>query len=273
METDSLVTVGGSPQVGRTVMKAVVRISRAVSRSGNFLVPWIETWIGRASLVGDKTFFEVADFPWAKRIEKDWPLIRRELDQVLQDREHLPNFHDILANQAALSDDDMWKTYYLYGYWGRVDANCERCPETARLCKEIPGMKDAFFSIISPHKHIKPHRGMYKGVLRYHLGLRIPEPKDSCRIRVRDDVRHWEEGKSLIFDDTFEHEVWNDTEGLRVVLFVDFVRPLPFPASTMNALVLKVITFRPFIRNAGRRELDWETRFEALKADRKPAAV
>jgi beta-hydroxylase len=255
-------------------MRAVRRqIFRGISRSGNYLLGWIETWIGRASLVGDKPFFDVADFPWAKRIEKDWQLIRRELDEVLQDREHLPNVQDILANQASLSDDDMWKTYYLYGYWGPAAANCEHCPETARLCKEIPGMKHALFSIISPHKHINPHRGVYKGVLRYHLGLRIPEPKESCRIRVGDDVRHWEEGGSLIFDDTFEHEVWNDTEGLRVVLLIDLVRPLRFPASAINALVLKVTSFRPFVTDAGRRELDWEKRFEALKTGREPAAV
>ena len=232
----------------------------------------IETWIGRASLVGDKTFFDVADFPWVKRIEKDWQLIRGELDEVLMDREHLPNIQEILASQASLSDDDHWKTYYLHGYWGRADANCERCPETARLVEEIPGMKHALFSIISPHKHIKPHCGVYKGVIRYHLGLRIPEPKESCRIRVGDDVRHWEEGKSLIFDDTFEHEVWNETDGVRVVLIVDVVRPLPFPASAINALVLKV-NARSRSTDAGRRELDWEKRFEALKAGRESASV
>jgi len=249
------------------------QIFRGISRSGIYLLRLIETWIGRASLVGDKTFFDVAEFPWAKRIEKDWQAIRGELDQVLQDRDHLPNVQDILANQASLSDDDQWKTYYLYGYWGRADANCERCPETARLCKEIPGMKHALFSIISPHKHINPHRGVYKGVLRYHLGLRVPEPKESCRIRVGHDVRHWEEGKSLIFDDTFEHEVWNDTEGVRVVLLVDLVRPLRFPARAINALVLKVTSLSPFITDAGQRELDWEKRFETLKKGREPAAV
>jgi ornithine lipid ester-linked acyl 2-hydroxylase len=255
-------------------MKAIERrLSRGIGRTGNAVLPRLETWITRASLVGDAPFFNVAGFPWAKPIETDWQLIRRELDQVLQDREHLPNFQDILVHLSSLSDDDKWKTYYLYGYWGRVDANCDRCPDTARLCAEIPGMKTAFFSIISPHKHIDPHRGLYKGVLRYHLGLRVPEPRESCRIRVRDEVRHWEEGRSLIFDDTYEHEVWNDTEGIRVALIVDFVRPLRFPVSAINALVLKAITFRPLMTNAGRRELDWEKRFEALKAHQESAAI
>ena len=251
----------GAAVRARTGMKAVrCRINAARRR-----IFRLSTFLGRASLVGDTPFFDVAEFPWAKRIEKDWQLIGRELDQVLQDREHLPNMQDIYAHLSSLSDDDRWKTYYLYGNWGRADANCDRCPDTARLCAEIPGMVKAFFSIISPHKHIEPHRGLYKGILRYHLGLRVPEPRESCRIRVRDEVRHWEEGRSLIFDDTYDHEVWNDTEGVRVALIVDFARPLPFPASAINALMLKRIAVRPFMREARRRELDWEKRFEAMR--------
>ena len=87
------------------------------------------------------------------------------------------------------------------------------------------------FSILSPHKHILPHCGPYKGVLRYHLGLIVPEDAENCRIRVGDDIRHWEPGKPLIFDDVFNHEVWNDTDETRVVLFVDVERPLPEPES------------------------------------------
>ena len=103
------------------------------------------------------------------------------------------------------------------------------CPRTAALMREIPGMTTAMFSILSPRKHILDHRGPYKGVLRYHLGLIVPRDAEACRIRVGEDIRHWEEGKSMIFDDTFNHEVWNDTDETRVVLFVDVLRPLPVP--------------------------------------------
>jgi beta-hydroxylase len=233
----------------------------------------IEKLIARASLVGDRTFFEPSEFPWTRRLEEGWPEIRAELERVLEDREHLPNFQDISVDQASITRDDKWKTYFLYGYGFRSDANCARCPQTARLCREIPGMKTAFFSILSPQKHIEAHRGPYKGVLRYHLGLRIPEPSEGCRIRVAEDVRHWREGGSLVFDDTYEHEAWNETDGVRVVLFVDFVRPLRFPASLVNRLVLAAIAFSPFIGDAKRRHNDWEQRFEALKARREPAAA
>jgi len=145
------------------------------------------------------------------------------------------------------------------------------CPGTAALMEQIPGMKTAMFSILSPRKHILDHRGPYKGVLRYHLGLIVPREAEACRIRVGDDVRHWEEGKSLIFDDTFNHEVWNDTDETRVVLFVDVLRPLPAPESKINKLIVKAIGLSPFVLDAKRNQEAWEQRF--LERRRMPAAV
>ncbi|MGA2469576.1 MAG: aspartyl/asparaginyl beta-hydroxylase domain-containing protein [Solirubrobacteraceae bacterium] len=225
----------------------------------------LERWLGRSSLVGDQPFFEVQQFPWAQTIEAEWQKIRAELDSVLQDQEHLPNFQDISVDQATMTTDDRWKTYFLYGYGFKSEANCAACPQTARLCKQIPGMKTAFFSILAPGKHLPAHRGPYKGVMRYHLGLLIPEPAEECAIRVDTETRHWAEGKSMIFDDTYDHEAWNHTAGTRVVLFVDFVRPLRQPAKLVNWLVLWAIAFSPFIGDAKRRQLDWEKRFEVLK--------
>src|SRR5208282_4291564 len=97
----------------------------------------------------------------------------------------------------------------------KAEENCARCPETVRVLQRIPGMKSAMFSILAPRKHIPEHRGMYKGVLRYHLGLIVPGSEGSCRIRVGNDVRCWKEGKSLIFDDSHPHEVWNDCGSYR----------------------------------------------------------
>jgi beta-hydroxylase len=249
------------------------RVVEATVFVGERVLWKIERLIGQASTVGEATFFDAGDFPWARRLEAGFPEIRAELDRVLEDREDLPNFQDISVDQASITTDDKWKTFFLYGYGFKSEANCARCPQTARLCREIPGMKTAFFSILSPHKHIEEHRGPYKGVLRYHLGLRIPAPREGCRIRVEKDVRSWTEGGSLIFDDTYEHEAWNDTDGVRVVLFVDFVRPLRFPASLINWLVLQAIAVSPFIGDAKRRHNDWEKSFEALKSRREPAPV
>lgn len=187
---------------------------------------------------GHRTFFESEEFPWVSDIESEWMTIRRELEPLMQRREEIPNFQDYSAGQKALTQDDQWKTFFFYAF-GKVEKeNCARCPETVRILNKIPGMNTAMFSILGPGKHIPPHRGPYKGVLRYHLGLIIPKPEGSCRIRVGSDVRPWKEGKSLIFDDSHEHEVWNDSDSYRVVLFVNFVRPTIFPLSVVNESIL-----------------------------------
>ncbi|MGA7800188.1 MAG: aspartyl/asparaginyl beta-hydroxylase domain-containing protein, partial [Gammaproteobacteria bacterium] len=74
----------------------------------------------------------------------------------------------------------------------------------------------------------------------------------------------WREGGSLIFDDTYQHEAWNGTDKVRAVLFVDFVRPLRFPASLYNALLLWLIAVSPFVLGSAGRELAWERRFERI---------
>ena len=235
-------------------------VELTVSVGERVLAP-IERFIGRRSLVGDHTFFDVAQFPWVEHIEQNWTVIREELAALLEDHDALPNFQDISKDQIEITDDDRWKTFFLYGYGFEAKLGVELCPRTAALMREIPGMTTAMFSILSPHKHILDHRGPYKGVLRYHLGLIVPEDAPACRIRVGEDVRHWEEGKSMIFDDTFNHEVWNDTDETRVVLFVDVMRPLPSPESTLNRLIIKAIGISPFIRDAKRNQEAWEARY------------
>ena len=110
-------------------------------------------------------------------------------------------------------------------------------------------MTTAFFSILEPHTALIPHRGPYKGVLRYHLGLIIPQPDDLCGIKVDGTVYHWQVGKSLIFDDTHTHEAWNNSDEKRVVLFIDFKRDFAFPINLLNNLILWMIRMSPFISN------------------------
>jgi ornithine lipid ester-linked acyl 2-hydroxylase len=184
------------------------------------------------------TFFKPEDYPWVAPVEAEWLAIRKELDALLMKREEIPNFQDLSHDQRVLTEGAQWKTFFLYGYGQEAAENCKRCPETVRILKRIPGMKTAMFSILAPQKHIPEHRGMWKGMLRYHLGLIIPGPAGSCRIRVGQDIRTWDEGKSLVFDDSHLHEAWNDSDQYRVVLFVDVVRPLIFPLSLINRSVI-----------------------------------
>jgi aspartyl/asparaginyl beta-hydroxylase (cupin superfamily) len=254
--------------VSKTPWERTVELTISV---GERLLAPVERWIGRRSLVGDATFFELERFPWVAEVERNWTTIRDELLAVLEDREALPNFQDISKDQIEITDDDRWKTFFLYGYGFQAKLGVETCPRTAALMRQIPGMTTAMFSILSPRKHILDHRGPYKGVLRYHLGLIVPRDAEACRIRVGDDIRHWEEGKSIVFDDTYNHEVWNDTDETRVVLFVDVLRPLPAPESTINSLIVKAIGWSPFVLDAKRNQEAWEQRY--LERKRAPQAA
>ncbi len=251
----------------KTLWERTVELTIAI---GERILAPIERFIGRRSLVGDETFFENERFPWIAHVEQNWQVIHEELERVLEDRDALPNFQDISKDQIEITDDDRWKTFFLYGYGFQADLGVEMCPRTAALMREIPGMTTAMFSILSPRKHILDHRGPYKGVLRYHLGLIVPRQAEACRIRVGDDIRHWERGQSMIFDDTFNHEVWNDTDETRVVLFVDVLRPLPEPWSTLNRGIVKAIGYSPFVLDAKRNQQAWEKRYRARR-DRRGA--
>lgn len=244
-------------------------VGRALMNLGLKILMGIDRYIGRRSKVGDKAFFDVKDFPWVADIEADWKKARAELDAILPYAAHLPNYQDISREITAISQDDGWKTYFFYAYGIKAPANCRRCPETAKLLKRIPGMKTGFYSILAPGKRLPPHHGPFKGVLRLHLALLIPEPAEKCGIRVGTETCHWQEGKVMIFDETYEHEAWNDTEGLRVVLFVDVLRPTRFPANLLNSALTWLIAVSPVVLGAAGSYLRWERRFEAMVNDTK----
>jgi len=220
-----------------------------------------ESWVARVSVHGDPPIYDATTFPWVAGLEAGWRKIRAELDAVMVYRDQMPSFQDILKEVTTIQSDNDWKTFFLAGIGMDCRANAQRCPETMRLLGRIPGMTTAFFSILSPRKHIPAHRGAYNGLLRFHLGLLVPEPRERVRIRIGNDYRNWTEGKALIFDDTFNHEVWNDTDSYRVVLFVDFVRPLRQPWHWFNERLLNVGALAPFLREAGRKQTAWQKKF------------
>lgn len=221
--------------------------------------------------LGNPCVYDNAAFPWVEGIERHWRTIRDELDQVMARKADLPNVQDITPDAAAISRDERWKIFPLIAYGIRSRPNIARCPRTWEIVQRIPGLTTAMFSILDPGKRLPAHRGPYNGVLRLHLGLIIPQPRERLAIRIGPELRHWEEGRALIFDDAYEHEAWNETDEVRAVLFVDFAKPLRFPASTLNRLLLAVARFSPFLREGGENLRQWEQRFYGGSARRNEA--
>jgi aspartyl/asparaginyl beta-hydroxylase (cupin superfamily) len=227
------------------------------------IVAWVERLNLRCSTVGNPPIYDRAVFPWVAEVERATPAIRAELERVLKRQDELPGFHELSSDVATISTDRGWKTFLLCGYGFRSAANIAACPATWTACRKIPGLITAMFSILEPGKHLPPHRGPYNGVLRLHLGLIVPSPREHLGIRVENRLYRWREGEAVVFDDAYEHEAWNRTAHTRVVLFVDFIKPTRQPARLLNWLLLHLAAFTPFIREGLDNQKAWERKFYA----------
>jgi ornithine lipid ester-linked acyl 2-hydroxylase len=216
---------------------------------------------------GDRRFFDPAQFAWTRKVEQAWQPMRTELDRVLRALDILPGFEDIQVEQQGLTTDKRWKIFPLFVYGDWIAKARQRCPATVAALDEIPGLQAAMFSILQAGKELAAHRGPYAGVLRYHLGLKVPQPESSCGISVGGEVRSWKEGASLVFDDSHEHFAWNRSDAERVVLFVDFTRPLPQRLRECNQRIIEIISATDFMRGAVGRWKEWEER-HGKKLDR-----
>ena len=134
-------------------------------------------------------------------------------------------------------------------------------PSRTRLLETIPGLQSAFFSILAPGFHIREHRGVTKGIIRAHLGLIVPKAADQCYMRIGDERFSWEEGRVAVFDDTYRHEVFNNTDEERVVLLLDFDRPMRWPGRALHKGFIALIQQTAYYKNPVRNLEKWEERF------------
>lgn len=237
------------------------RLVRWLKRSGR---PALNAYLARYSEVGDPPVFDPAVFPWTAHLEASWKDVRLDAERALTLRDHIPAFQEISPDQYRISQTDEWKTFWYRGFGYRSEIFEQLFPATARLVDGIPGVQTAFFSIIAPGKHIAAHRGVFKGIINYHLGLIVPREPERCRMRVGDRIFHWEEGQSRIFDDTNEHEVWNETDEERVVLMVQFDRPMRMPGRLASRCFLAVLKRTPYVTISHANQRAFERRLTAL---------
>jgi beta-hydroxylase len=169
-------------------------------------------------------------FPQHEVLQNNWKIIREELEEVLKDEESVPKFHEVDGIQRFISarDNVAWRTFIIKAYDKWIEANAAKVPKTAALLRDMPQITSAMFSILDGGKHIPPHMGFFKGVLRYHLGLMVPNDAP-CYILVGGKKYDWKEGEDVLFDDTYMHEVWNKSTGRRVVFFCDVYREKGLP--------------------------------------------
>jgi aspartate beta-hydroxylase len=179
-------------------------------------------------------FFETSHFPWIAQLEAKTHIIRAEFETLFAQRHK--GFRPYVQMEAGLPDTIWtsldgsmdWSALFLWEYGKPIEPAFSQCPQTVAALEAIPRMDIAgraptvFFSLLRPHTHIPAHTGVTNTRTIIHLPLIVPE---HCRFRVGGETRQWQEGKAFAFDDTIEHEAWNDSDALRVVLIFDVWNP------------------------------------------------
>ena len=196
--------------------------------------------------------WDPSQFPWAARVEAAWPEVRAEVDALLTGPTDIPHIEDVTGG-IPQGNVGPWRTLVLMHQGRWIPWNCERCPRTTELVKEIPGLTVAVFSVLEPGTHITTHRGPNKGALRYQLGVIVPGQEGDCRIRVGDEMIHWREREGVMFDFTVEHEAWNDTAQIRVLLMLELITPLPWYLDIPNRLAQRAMGWFPTTRDLTER--------------------
>lgn len=233
----------------RSTRPIIIRIGKALRGVFDLL-------IAPSSLVSDAPVLDVRAFPWTQTLRDNWQAIRDEARQVAMAGDNAPSLATISPDHRSIAEVGKWKSFFLYGYGHAIEENIARCPATAAALKAVPGLNSAVFSIIEPDTHIPDHRGVTKGLITCHLGLIVPRDGD-VRMRLRDRVMRWAEGETLVFDDTYRHEIWNDSSSARVVLLVQFARPLRAPGKFFADLFMRFVRRSAFVQEARANILRW----------------
>lgn len=178
------------------------------------------------SAVPARPFIPVKEIPGLEALDQNWEVIRDEARRLAEAQ----------RIRAAEKNNDAgfnsffktgWKRFYLKWYNAQHPSAEEYCPETVRILRDIPQVKAAMFAVLPPGAKLNPHRDPYAGSLRYHLGLDTPND-DRCYIEVDGQRYSWRDGESVIFDETYIHSAYNDTDVTRTILFCDVERPLRY---------------------------------------------
>lgn len=234
-----------------------------IIRFGKHLRGVFDRLIARSSLVPNDPVLDVRLFRWTQALRDHWEIIRDEAIAVALQGQAAPSLATISPDHRSIARVNMWRSFFLWGYGYRIEENAVRCPATSALVEQIPGLNSAFFSILAPGTHIPAHRGVSKGLITCHLGLIVPRDGD-VRMRVGSRVVRWAEGETLVFDDTYDHEVWNDTQGTRVVLLIQFERPLRNPGKWVADVFLGIVRRSAFVQEARRNILTWNAALKQM---------
>jgi aspartate beta-hydroxylase len=193
-------------------------------------------------------------FPDARRFVEAWPQLRVEAVRLAGNISQVPRFHELMSEQACISANDGldWRVFVLKAYGIPFRRNMTLCPELAALVESSPDVLTATLSFLAPHKHIPVHRGPFRGVLRFYLGLSVPRGEDGrpgAVLTINGVDHRIADGECLLWDDTYPHEVKNDSDEQRIALLLDVRRrDMPLDMELFSRLLIGVIRAGIWVR-------------------------
>ena len=240
-----------------------------LERGQSWFIRWIKKrrhglndYLARYSLVGNTPTYDTALFPWLAPIVAAVPAIRDEALPILAHNEAIPPFRDFAPGHERIAPSaNDWRSFFFYGYGYPVHENLQRCPVVAEVVKDVPGLVSAIYSVVGPGAHIRRHRGVSKAIMTAHIGLIVPDNAEACRMDVDGNTVVWRVGEAAVFDDTHPHEVWNETDQTRVLLLIQFRRPMRQPGRLVADMLVNFVRRSSFVQRARRNLAYWEEAF------------
>ena len=224
---------------------------KSLFQIGKELRPKIDAIIMESSKIPDAAVQDKSYFPWIEKLEENWEDIRDEAVRIRA--EDIPSLGDISFDHGRIGKDKRWRAFFLKGYGYVMKPNAARAPITAQLIEKVPGLVTANFSVLEAGGHIPRHWGMTKGMLTYHLALKSPKETEKCRMALEEGEHEhtltWTDGESFLFDDMFNHEVWNETDEDRYILLIQIKRPCRWKGNAIQNLFLWGVRHSRFVQD------------------------
>jgi aspartyl/asparaginyl beta-hydroxylase (cupin superfamily) len=176
-------------------------------------------------------------FPAAQKLEQQFDTIQAEVDALMA-RRSIPKYGNFDPVRAAQVSED-WRLYYAYMFGQTNELAREELPALLEFAESTPNVVNAMISVLEPGVVLPAHKDPYAGIMRYHLGIRIPR-ENPPHIRIDRDTYTWREGEGVVLDVSFEHEVINTSDEPRVIVIVDFRRPVGPVADLLNRYCLRL---------------------------------
>lgn len=257
-------------------LPVATNVPATLERGQSRFIRWIKSrrhglnrYLARYSLVGNTPTYDCQLFPWLDPILAAVPAIREEALPILALNEAIPPFRDFAPGHERIAPSaNDWRSFFFYGYGYPVPENLARCPVVAAALNGVPGLVSAIYSIVGPDAHIRRHRGVSKAIMTAHIGLIVPDNAEACRMDVDGDTVVWRAGEAAVFDDTFPHEVWNETDQPRVILLIQFRRPMRQPGRFVADLLVNFVRRSSFVQRARRNLAFWEEAFSRAESGR-----